>query len=84
MTQKELTAAEVRELPEGTKVMVHKTDKYGYPCRGTYYVHMTQKGKKVLMNFNPFHDGFMEIRAQKGTRYTVEVKEDEADRCGRV
>ena len=74
--EKELTAAEIRGLSEGTKVTVHKTDQYGYPCKGTYFVHELSTGKKVLMNFSPFHRGFMEIRARKGTKYTVEVKSD--------
>ena len=74
--EKELTAAEVRGLSEGAKVTVHKTDQYGYPCKGTYFVHELSTGKKVLMNFSPFHRGFMEIRARKGTKYTVEVEHD--------
>jgi len=68
-----LTAAEIRGLPEGTKVMVHKTDRYGYPCKGTYFVHELSTGKKVLMTLSPFHRGYMEIRARKGMKYTMEV-----------
>lgn len=74
--EKELTAAEIRGLPEGAKVMVHKTDQYGYPCKGTYYVHELSTGKKVLMTLSPFHRGYMEIRSRKGQRYTVEVEYD--------
>lgn len=77
--EKELTVAEIRGLPEGAKVTVHKTDQYGYPCSGTYFVHELSTGKKVLMNLSPFHRGFMEIRARKGTRFTMEVENGAAE-----
>ena len=74
--EKELTVAEIRRLPEGAKVTVNRTDRYGYPCKGTYYVHELSTGKKVLMTLSPFHRGYMEIRSRKGQRYTVEVEHD--------
>ena len=72
MTTKELTPAEVRRLPEGAKVTVHKTDVYGYPCRGVYYVHALEGGKKVLVSMSPYSGGAIEIRARKGWRFTGE------------
>ena len=74
--EKELTAAEVRKLPEGSMVTIHSTDKYGYPCAGKVYVHETTGGKKVLMSLSPYSSGFIEIRSRKGKRYTVEVEDD--------
>lgn len=51
---------------------VHKTDVYGYPCRGVYYVHALEGCKKVLVSMSPYSGGAIEIRARKGWRFTGE------------
>lgn len=74
--EKELTAAEVRKLPEAAKVTVHRTDKYGYPCKGDYFVHEMYTGEKVLLSLNPNQSGFTGIANRKGTKYTIETGDD--------
>jgi len=69
---KELTAREVRDLPEFAKVTVHGTDRHGYPTRTLCFVHELPNGKKVLHPVGAFCDGFIDIR--KGKRYTMEVE----------
>lgn len=71
--EKELTAREVRNLPEMSKVTVHGRDKYGYPTRMLCFVHTVPGGKRVLRPIALFADGFIEIR--KGVRYTMEGSE---------
>ena len=75
--EKKLSAAEVRLLPEGSKVTICTTDKYGYPARGTAFVHVLPTGKKVLHPIGFYSNGFIEIRNRKGQEYTVEVKDDD-------
>ena len=69
---KELTAREVRDLPEFAKVTVHGTDRHGYPTRTLCFVHTLPNGRKVLQPVGAFCDGFIDIR--KGKRYTMEVE----------
>lgn len=75
--ERELSAAEVRRLPEMTKVYVHGRDRYGYPTRMLCFVHRLPNGRTVLQPMGLFAEGFVEIR--KGTRYTGEVDGDETD-----
>lgn len=69
---KELTAREVRDLPEFAKVTIHGTDRHGYPTRTLCFVHALPNGRKVLQPVGAFCDGFIDIR--KGKRYTMEVE----------
>ena len=70
--EKELTAAEVRKLPESSKVTIHGRDQHGYPTRTLCFVHELPNGKKVLQPMGPFCEGFIEIVQRKGVVYTVE------------
>ena len=69
---KDLTAREVRDLPEFAKVTVHGTDRHGYPTRTLCFVHTLPNGRKVLQPVGAFCEGFIDIR--KGKRYTMEVE----------
>ena len=69
--ERELSAAEVRKLPEFAKVTIHGIDRYGYPTRRLCFVHRLPNGRTVLHPIGLFAEGFVEIR--KGTRYTGEV-----------
>ncbi|MBQ6373071.1 MAG: hypothetical protein IJJ45_01145 [Clostridia bacterium] len=69
MTEKELTAREVRRLPEFAKVTIHGRDRRGYPTRTLCFVHALPGGKKVLQPIGLFCNGFIEIR--KGDKYTT-------------
>lgn len=71
--EKELTAAQVRKLPEFAKVTIHGRDRHGYPTRTLCFVHELPNGKKVLHPIALFCNGFIEIR--KRDRYTMEVEE---------
>jgi len=75
--EKELTAVEVRALPEGTKVTVHGHDKYGYPTRLSCELVKKRNGRGMELRYTTY-TGFerMEIRAHVGRTFTVEVKED--------
>jgi len=70
--EKELTAAEVRKLPESSKVTIHGRDRHGYPTRTLCFVHELPNGRKVLHPMGLFCEGFIEIRKQ--TKYTMEVE----------
>jgi hypothetical protein len=72
--EKELTAAEVRKLPEFSKVTIHGRDKHGYPTRTLCFVHELPNGRKVLHPMGLLSEGFVEIR--KRTKYTMEVEND--------
>lgn len=67
---KDLTAREVRDLPEFAKVTIHGTDRHGYPTRTLCFVHALPNGRKVLQPISLFCEGFIEIR--KRDRYTLE------------
>lgn len=71
--EKELTAAEVRKLPELSKVTIHGRDRHGYPTRTLCFVHELPNGRKMLQPIGLFCEGFIEIR--KRDRYTMEVEE---------
>ena len=70
--EKELTAAEVRKLPEFSKVTIHGRDRHGYPTRTLCFVHELPNGRKVLHPMGLFCEGFIEIR--KRDMYTMEVE----------
>ncbi|MBR2226797.1 MAG: hypothetical protein IJ893_02890 [Bacteroidales bacterium] len=74
--ERELTAAEVRKLPEGSMVTIHGTDRYGYPYSRRVFVHETATGKKKLLSINPYGSGLIDIRTRKGQTYTAEVNDD--------
>ena len=69
MTEKELSAREVRRLPEFAKVTIHGRDRRGYPTRKLCFVHTLPGGRKVLHPIGLFCEGFIEIR--KGNTYTT-------------
>ena len=71
MAERELTAGQVRNLPEFSKVTIHGTDRHGYPTRLLCFVHLLPDGRPVLQPMGPFCEGFLPIR--KGQRYTMEV-----------
>lgn len=68
--EKEVTAAEVRKLPEFSKVTIHGRNRHGYPTRTLCFVHSLPNGKKVLHPMGLFCEGFIEIR--KRDKYTIE------------
>ena len=72
MAERELSAREVRNLPDFAKVTVHGTDRHGYPTRLLCFVHTLPNGRKVLQPVGAFCEGFVDIR--KGKRYTMEVE----------
>lgn len=75
--EKELTAAEVRALPVGTKVTVHGHDKYGYPTHLPCEIVQRRTGQGKELRYTTYFDfERMEIRAHKGRTFTMEVKED--------
>ena len=69
MAEREVSAREVRNLPEFAKVTVHGTDRHGYPTRQLCFVHELPNGRKVLQPVGAYCEGFVDIR--KGKRYTV-------------
>jgi hypothetical protein len=72
MQEKRLTAAEVRKLPEGSEVVLHTTDKYGYPCTLTCTVFDKPKGGgKELLYWGYYGPDRMPIRLGKGQYFTV-------------
>ena len=75
--EQELTAAEVRKLPIGSKVTVHGHDRYGYPTRMPCELVQKRSGKGVELRYITYM-GFerMEIRAHVGRTFTAEVTED--------
>ena len=72
MAERELSARQVRNLPDFAKVTVHGTDRHGYPTRQLCFVHTLPNGRKVLQPVGAFCEGFVDIR--KGKKYTVEVE----------
>ena len=73
--EKELTAKEVRKLPEFAKVTIHGRDRHGYPTRTLCFVHELPTGMKVLHPIGHFYEGYLEIR--KRDKYTMEVNDNE-------
>ena len=71
-SERELTAEQVRRLPEGSHVTVHGTDRHGEAVRDERYVHMLPGGTVVLISLHPFSEGFWAIR--KGDRYTQDSR----------
>ena len=78
--EREISAREVRQLPEGTKVVLHGTDRYGNPTTRTLHVHRTMSGGVVLQDLSPYSEGWVPVRA--GRRYTVDAVEDAERRQG--
>ena len=72
MAERELSAWQVRDLPEFAKVTVRDTDPQGRPMRRLCFVHALPNGRKVLQPVGKFCEGFVDIR--KGKRYTMEVE----------
>ncbi len=72
-TDKVLTAAEVRSLPDGTTVTIVSSDKYGEMCKGDYRVLM-RNGKKVLYSMNPHFDEAIQIKDAPNRRYLLKVE----------
>ena len=72
--ERQLTAREVRRLPEYAKVTIHGRDRRGYPTRTLCFVHTLPDGGKVLHPIGMFCQGYIEIR--KGDTYTT-VEENE-------
>lgn len=74
--EKELTAAEVRALPVGTKVYVHGHDRYGYPWRMACEIVKKISGKGVQLCYRTYNGPErMDIRASRGRTFTMEVKD---------
>ena len=71
-SERELTADQVRRLPEGSHVTVHGTDRHGEAVRDERYVHVLPGGTVVLMSLQPFSEGFRAIR--KSDRYTQDIR----------
>lgn len=65
--KKELTAAEVKKLPVGTRVVLHNFDRYG--SHQTLELTVTQSGKKKILTAYDFY----------GTRIDKSIK-TETDR----
>ncbi len=74
VNERNITAKEVRKLPEMAKVTVHGKDRYGYPTRRLCFVHTLPNGGRVLHLIGLFAEGFIPIR--KRDVYTVEVDQD--------
>lgn len=51
--KKELTAAEVKKLPVGTRVVLHNFDRYG--SHQTLELTVTQSGKKKILTAHDFY-----------------------------
>ena len=55
---KEISAEELRKLPAGTRVVLHKFDKYGSHCK--LPMTLVQSGKKRILVANDFYGGRIE------------------------
>lgn len=73
---REITAKEVRALPVGSRVTLHRHDRYGYPTHLVCEVVARREGRGVELRYSTY-DGFerMPIRAHAGRVFTVEVSE---------
>ena len=74
--EREVTPAEIRQMPVGTKVTVHGHDKYGYPYRIPCEIVEARSGKSKELRYTTW-EGFerMPIRGHKCRTFTVEVTE---------
>ena len=74
--EQEVTAAEIRKMPVGTKVTVHGHDKYGYPWHLPCEIVEARSGKCKELRYTTW-EGFerMPIRGHKCRTFTVEVTE---------
>ena len=71
MAEREVSAWQVRNLPDFTKVTVNGTDPQGRPMRQLCFVHTLPNGRKVLQPVGKFCEGFIDIR--RGKKYIVGV-----------
>lgn len=62
---KEITAEEVRKLPEGSKVIVHRFDRHGSHCMKEMTVVQSYK-KKMLMS-RDYYGNKLEVPIRKET-----------------
>lgn len=72
LTEKTLTAAEVRKLPPGTKVTVISADRHG-ECQRCEYI-IVQSGKKKILSMRDWlcdRTVTMEIRDNENKRMVV-------------
>ena len=69
VAEHELSARQVRNLPDFAKVTVHGSDPQGRPTRRLCFVHTLPNGRKVLQPVGKFCEGFVDIR--RGKKYTM-------------
>lgn len=60
-TKNEITADQVRQLPEGTTVMIHHYDKYGYHVvsKSTLWIRGKRKMLRQWDRFGPIDHGIL-------------------------
>ena len=73
--EKVLTAAEVKKLPVGTKVIIIGADRHGECCRRECTVSQSYK-TKVLSWSNIYDHGFLPIRDNPSKLFVLKVKVD--------